>query len=52
VDATGGFSVADVIAVTYLEGAAPAGIFGIKFFYIALGAPIVWFVRKRLAKRG
>jgi len=29
-----------------------AGIFGIKFFYMALGAPIVWYVRQRLAKRG
>ena len=33
-------------------GNPEAGIFGIKFFYIALGAPIVWYVRQRLAKRG
>ena len=33
-------------------GNPEAGIFGVKFFYIALGAPIVWFVRQRLAKRG
>ena len=33
-------------------GNPEAGIFGVKFFYIALGAPIVWYVRQRLAKRG
>ena len=33
-------------------GNPEAGIFRIKFFYIALGAPIVWYVRQRLAKRG
>jgi hypothetical protein len=33
-------------------GNPEAGIFGIKFFYIAIGAPIVWYVRQRLAKRG
>ena len=28
-----------------------AGIFEVKFFYIALGAPVVWFVRRKLLNR-
>ena len=31
-------------------GNPEAGIFGVKFFYMALGAPVVWFARRKQLK--